>query len=152
LRSFRTHLDDARARRQELREGSAVERDQIAVLRGQGTVVEIDHHTRRLEELEKNLSDIVETLQAEEIVAALANFLMVPETAMQIVPVTLKVDRTGIITPGGSDDSDADTLSFQQFTGRDRRSYMVLIACIRRDDAAAAVSEMKDLQRRSLII
>jgi len=152
LRTFRSHLDRAREQRDELRENRDLERGQISLLRGQGTVVAIDTHTRRLNALENELGELSTTLQPDEILATLANFLMVPETAMRIEPVTLAVDRTGIVTHATPDTPGVDVLRFQQFTGRDRRSYVVMIAGIRRDDAQAAVAELRDLQRRVVII
>lgn len=152
LRSFRSHLDSDREKRQELRDNRDIERGQISLLRGQGTYVELDAHTRRVGELEKNLEKMVDALQPAEIIEALANFLMVPESAMQIEPVSVPIDRTGVIQPATQGATGVENLRFEQFTGRDRRRYIVLIACIRRADAAEAVAEMQDLQHRNLII
>lgn len=152
LRSFRTHLDSARKQRQELRDGRDVERGQIALLRHQGTPVERVPHTRRVSELEKDLERIVESLQPGEIVEALANFLMVPETAMTIEPVSLLVDRTGVIAPASPQSPGVAPLHFTQFIGRDRRRYVVMIACIHRANAVEAVAEIQDFRHRTLII
>lgn len=151
LKSFRAQVEALREERQTLRDDRDAERDRIGVLRGtHGQESDIAAHARNLETLEQRLREIIDRLQPEQLVAALVDFLAAPEAALRLEPFDIVVDRSGVVRDAAS--GEGDRLQFQQIIGRDRRRFVVLLAHMRRADAAEAVAEMKDMQQRYLIL
>ncbi|MGE5386192.1 MAG: hypothetical protein ACM3SV_09945 [Betaproteobacteria bacterium] len=150
LKSFRWHLNALRNERQALRDDRDLERDRINVLRSSPADAELVAHTRRLDELDNRLRKIADLLQPEQLVDALADFLATPATALRLEPLSVKVDRSGIVT--NDDGIGVESLEFCQIIGRDRRRQVAFLARMRREDAVQAVEEAKELRQRYLMI
>lgn len=153
LKSFVAQADAIRRERQ----GLEAERDlERARLRGQHAGKEtsaIAEHQQKLSDLELGMRNMTESLQPDRLVDALATFLSEPELALRLEPVTVRVDRNGVL----ADKLDASAgpeggLYFPELVGRDRRRYVVMLACIPRDEAQRAVTEILDQQRRFILI
>lgn len=157
LRSFRDHLDALRGEKQELRTSLDRERDQITVLRQSPAAATLEpalaSHTRKLAELEARLRESVQGLQPEQIAGALGEFLSAPQGALQMHPVSVTLDRSGrVLADASATEPGVDRIDFWQLQARDRRSYAVFAAAIRRGDAEQAVAAMEGLQLRSIVI
>lgn len=157
LRSFRDHLDALRGEKQELRSSLDRERDQVTVLRQspEGPTLEpvLEGHTRKIAELETRLRESMQSLQPEQIAAALGEFLKAPQQALQLNPVHITVDRSGrVLGDDVAPEPGIDRLDLWQLKARDRRNYVVFTAAIRRDEAEQAVAALEGLQLRSIVI
>ncbi len=150
LKSFRWHLKTLRDERQALRDDRDLERDQINVLRASSADSGLSAHTRRLNELDERLRQIADLLQPDQLVDALADFLAAPATALRLESLSVKVDRAGAVTSG--DGIGVESLEFRQIIGRDRRRQVAFLVRVRREDAARAVEETKEMRQRYLII
>ncbi len=154
LNSFRAHVDTLRAEREELRTEATAARGHLTLLRqcsacGEDVAVQ----TRRLEELDTRLREDANALQPDHLVDALANFLLIPERSLSLEPVHITVDRVGVVQePAAASAVDVDTISFPELHARDRRRFVVMYAMVRREEAQQAVEEVKDLQRRYMIL
>lgn len=109
-------------------------------------------HTRRLADLQKRLRASGDALRPDKLIDTLADCLQHPEPYLRLDPVTVAVDRAGVIvgageTPNGA----ADTLHFVELTSRDKRRWVVMLAWIARAEACAAV-ERFDAARRYIVI
>lgn len=153
LKSFHAHVEALRLERDATRGDSAVERSHLAMLRGTSPGPEYAVHTRRLAELDAHLREVADSLMPDQLVGALADFLMAPETSLALKPVSVTVNRLGVITDEAAAAApDVDTLHFPELTGRDKRLYLVLLARIDRREAQEAVDSVRDLQHRFMII
>ena len=88
----------------------------------------------------------------DQLLQALCDFLQAPEASLCLAPVSITVDRLGVVSDRAADDINVHTLNFPELRGRDKRQYMVMLARIRRDEAQAAVDIVRDQQRRFMLI
>lgn len=152
LHTFRNHLRALRDEREGLRADVSAERAHVAVLRGTSGGHEREVGTRRLAELDAKLRQAAESLMPEHLVEALADYLNAPEAALHLTPVSITVDRQGIVTDEGSEDVNSHTLNFPELTARDRRLHLAMLARISRDEAREAVAMVRDQQHRFMLI
>ncbi|MER2537622.1 MAG: hypothetical protein ABTQ26_00120 [Azonexus sp.] len=152
LKTFHDHVEALRAEREGLRADLSVERAHLTVLRGKTPGNEHAVHTRHLEELDQRLRQSAESLMPDQLVEALAEFLHAPESSLALTPVTISVDRLGIVSDNGSDDANVHTLDFPELSARDKRHYLVILARISRDEALEAVEMVRDQQHRFMLI
>lgn len=152
LRTFHEHVDALRAEREGLRADASVERAHLTVLRGKTPGAEYQVHTRHLADLDAKLRATAESLMPDQLLGALCEFLQAPETSLGLSPISITVDRLGVVSDQPANDIDVHTLNFPELRGRDKRQYMVMLARIRRDEAQAAVEAVRDQQRRFVLI
>ena len=88
----------------------------------------------------------------DQLLAALADYLREPEASLSLSPVSVTLDRLGVVSEQTGDDVNLHTLKFSEFRGRDKRNYMAMLGRIRRDEAQAAVDLVQDQRRRYMII
>lgn len=152
LSTFHDHVEALRAEREGLRADLSVERAHLTVFRGKTPGHEQAVHTRHLEELDQRLRQSAESLMPDQLLEALAEFLHAPEKSLALTPVTITVDRLGIVSDTGSQDANVHTLDFPELTARDKRHYLVILARISRDEALEAVEAVRDQQHRFMLI
>jgi hypothetical protein len=152
LRTFHDHIEALRSERAGLRADASVERAHLTVLRGKTDGSEYEVHTRHLADLDAKLRETAESLMPDQLLQTLCDFLQAPESSLCLAPVSITVDRLGIISDQPADDVNVHTLNFPELKGRDQRHYMVMLARIRRDEAQAAVDLVRDQQRRFMLI
>lgn len=104
-------------------------------------------HTRRLDELHARLRSTADALQPAKLLDTLVACLVAPEPYLHIAPVTVSVDRTGIITADGS----GEPLHFAELTGRDQRRWAVMLVLVNHDEARRAL-ERFEFSRRHIVI
>lgn len=167
LSAFQEHVSRLRRERDGLRADLSVERAQIAAMQAvyPGTAVAI--HARHLAELDARLREAADCLMPEYLLAALVDFLQAPETSLSVQPVSVTVDRMGVMAPPRTAEAesadmqavnqtgmqtDAQTLHFPELAARDQRRYLVMLAKIDRAEAQAAVAAVRDQQRRFMLI
>ena len=152
LRTFHDHVETLRSERDGLRADVSMQRAHLTVLRGKSPGPEFATHTRHLAELDARLREKAASLMPDQLLAALADYLREPEASLGLSPVSITVDRLGVVSEQAGDDVNVHTLKFSEFRGRDKRNYMALLARIRRDEAQAAVDLVQDQRRRFMII
>jgi hypothetical protein len=152
LRTFHDHVETLRSERDGLRADVSMQRAHLTVLRGKSPGPEFATHTRHLAELDARLREKAASLLPEALLAALADYLREPEASLGLSPVSITVDRLGVVSEQAGDDVNVHTLKFSEFRGRDKRNYMAMLARIRRDEAQAAVDLVQDQRRRFMII
>ncbi len=152
LRTFHDHVETLRSERDGLRADVSMQRAHLTVLRGKSPGPEFQTQRRHLAELDARLREKAASLMPDQLLAALANYLREPEASLGLSPVSITVDRLGVVSEQGGDDVNAHTLKFSEFRGRDKRNYMAMLARIRRDEAQAAVDLVQDQRRRYMII
>ena len=154
LNSFRAHVDAIRAEREDLRSEATATRGHLTVLRNCSACGEdVAVQTRRLEELDARLRADAGALQPDHQIDALASFLLVPEKSLSLEPISITVDRIGVVKePQEATAVDIDTISFPELHARDRRRFVVMYAVVSRKEAQLAVDEVKDQQRRYMIL
>jgi hypothetical protein len=107
-------------------------------------------HTRRLETLGEQLKASADALQPERLLDTLTATLANPEPHLHLDPVSVSVDRCGVITGVGSE-GEGDTLHFAELSGRDKRRWVVIIAKIEREEARRALERFETAQRYIVI-
>ena len=152
LRTFHDHVETLRSERDGLRADVSMQRAHLTVLRGKSPGPEFQTHTRHLAELDARLREKAASLMPDQLLAALADYLREPEASLGLSPVSITVDRLGVVSEQAGDDVNVHTLKFSEFRGRDKRNYMAMLARIRRDEAQAAVDLVQDQRRRFMII
>ena len=152
LHSFHAHVEALRRERDGLRQDLAQERNQLAHPRIGDAVLTQGIATRHIAELDAHLRLTAESLMPEHLLPALANHLRQPEPALRLTPVSIAVDRLGVVHDQAGDDENVHTLNFPEFTARDRRLHLAMLARIDRAEAQAAVDLVRDQQHRFLII
>lgn len=153
LKSFHAHVEALRLEKASLSADCSVERAHLTVLRSQADGREFTVHTRRLQELDAHLRQVAESLMPEQLEEALAAYLLNPEVALRLDPVTINVDRLGVLAdPESADPAAVDTISFPELCGRDRRRHLVMLVRINREEARLAVEALLDRKNRFLII
>lgn len=152
LTTFRDHVQALRHEREGLRADLSVERAHLTVLQGQTASPAYQVHTRHLAELDTRLRQTAESLMPEPLIDALAEFLHQPETSIRLKPVSIRIDRLGIVCSEEVASDSAETLNFPELTTRDQRQHLVMLARIDREEARAAVERVRDQQHRFMII
>ena len=152
LRTFHSHVEVLRHERDGLRSDIAIERAHLTVLRGSSGGAAYEVCTRHLAELDAQLRQRAEALLPEHLLAALADYLLSPEPALHLTPVSITVDRLGIVQEQPDDDISLTTLSFPELTARDRRLHLAMIARFSREEARQAVEAVQDQQHRFMLI
>ncbi len=152
LHTFHSHLEALRQERDGLRTNASIERAHLTVLRGSSDGREYQVHTRHLAELDARLRENNEALMPDHLIAALADYLQAPEAALHLTPVTITVDRLGIVRDAATDDISVHTLNFPELTARDRRLHLAMLARISRDEALEAVEMVRDQEHRFMLI
>ena len=152
LHTFHDHVETLRSERDGLRADVSMERAQLTVLRNKSPSPEFETHTRHLMELDTQLSKMATSLMPDQLLAALADYLREPEISLGLSPVSITVDRLGVVSEQPGDNFNLHTLKFSEIRGRDKRSYMAMLARIRRDEAQAAVDLVQDQRHRYMII
>lgn len=151
LHSFNSHVEALRRERQGMRADASLEQAQLATHCG-GNDEHCAIHTRHLAELDFRLRESAEALMPENLVLALIDFLHTPETALRLRPVSVTIDRLGIVHGEADTDHQLDTLQFPELITRDRRQHIAMLVTIPCKDALAAVEKARDRQHRYLII
>jgi hypothetical protein len=152
LHTFHAHIDVLRHEREGLRNDASVERAHLTVLRGTSGGQAYEVGTRHLAELDARLREHAEALMPEHLLDALADYLQAPEAALHLTPVSITVDRLGVVRDESADDLNAHTLNFPELTARDRRLHLAMLARISRDEALEAVEMVRDQQHRFMLI
>ena len=152
LQTFHEHVESLRSEREGLRADAALARGHLTVLRGTSPGPEYQAHTRQLADLDARLRESATSLMPDQLLSALADYLRRPEASLRLAPVSITIDRLGIVNDQAVDDDNVHTLDFPEFHGRDKRSYMAILARVRRDEAQAAVDLVRDQSRRYMII
>ena len=152
LHTFHAHVDTLRQERQGLRADVSVERAHLTVLHGTTPGHEYAVRTRHLAELDTRLRENVESLMPEQLLEALADFLQAPEPALHLAPVSITVDRLGVVRDRPSDDINVHTLNFPELSTRDQRQHLAMLARISHDEALEAVEMVRDQQHRFMLI
>ncbi len=150
--TFHSHLEVLRHEREGLRADASLERSHLIELRGAPGGQALAVGTRHLADLDSKLRQNAEALMPEHLLAALAEYLNAPEPALHLTPVSVTVDRLGIVRDEASDDISTHTLNFPELTARDRRLHLAMLARIRRDEALEAVEMVRDQQHRFMLI
>jgi len=152
LQTFNAHVEALRHERQGLRADLAVEHAQLKARQHGHGEIDQEKYTRHLVELDVHLRQNAEVLMPENLVELLAEFLRHPEGALSLTPVSVRIDRLGIVHNGDDPDDDAQTISFPELSSRDRRQHLAALVRISRDEARAAVEKSRDEQKRFIII
>lgn len=152
LHTFRAHVDTLRHEREGLRSDASIERAHLTILRGATGGHEYEVGTRHLAELDRQLRQNNEALMPDHLITALAEYLQAPEPALHLTPVTITVDRLGVVRDDSTDDINVHTLNFPELTARDRRLHLAMLARIRRDEALEAVEMVRDQEHRFMLI
>lgn len=154
LQTFNAHVGTLRREREGLRADLSVEHAQLFALQHSPlySAEEEQAHTRHLAELDSHLRQNAEAMMPENLADALADFLRHPESALSLTPISLRVDRLGIVHHEPSDDSQVQTLEFPELSSRDRRQHIATLVRVSRDEARAAVEKSRDRQKRYIIL
>lgn len=152
LTAFNSHVDALRRARLNLRADLSVEHAQLLVSRQHDDAEHTAEHTRHLAELEFRLSQNADSLMPENLVETLADFLRHPEAALSLTPVTVRVDRLGIVQREDTPDDQVQTLKFPELSSRDRRQHIATLVRVTREEALAAVEKSRDQQKRYILL
>jgi hypothetical protein len=149
--SFALHVRELQRDREQARLDRVVKQERAA--RQQNTAKEIPHaaHSRRLRHLDVALSDCTEDLTPARLLDQLAACFDDPSPFLRLDEVELNVDRMGVVADGGGAGGSADRLRFVEMTSRDRRQWVVVLACIARDEALEAVRAVEQATRYIVI-
>lgn len=154
VKSFAVHVAEVRAEHEGLHQEAAMASAQLRA-RARANALAPDgpeSHTRRLTELQERLRATGDALQPERLIGTLSDCLAHPEPYLRLDPVTVSVDRAGIITgKGPCKPGECDTLHFAELTSRDQRRWVVMLAMIEREEARRAVERL-DEARRYIVI
>lgn len=150
LRAFNAHVEALRHERQHLRADASFEQ---AWRTGHTLPADEDlAHTRHLVELDCRLRENTEALMPENLAVTLADFLLRPEEALSMTPVSVRVDRLGIVHREPDADAQVETLEFPELMSRDRRLHIAALVRVPREEARAAVEQARDRQKRYILI
>lgn len=152
LRTFHSHLDVLRHERDGLRADLSIERAHLTILSGSSGGQAYQVHTRHVSELNAELHTRAEALMPDQMLEALAAYLQAPEPALHLTPVSITVDRLGVVQNEPADGLNAHTLNFPELTARDRRLHLAMLVRISREEALEAVEMVRDQQHRFILI
>ena len=150
--SFNTHVDNLRRERLGLRSDASVEHAQLAALSSLAEDEVCSVHTRHLAELDFRLRQNTEALMPEHLLVLLTDFLRTPENALSLKPVSITVDRMGIVHDHPDEADRTQTLVFPELNSRDRRQHIAMLVRISCQDVQVAVQKARDRQQRFIII
>jgi hypothetical protein len=146
VKSFAAHVDDVRAER------AGLYRDQVMEsVRTHAPDAGSEAHTRRLAELRERLVASVDALSPPRLLETLVHCLNEPERYLSLSPVSLSVDRAGIIGVSEAERQGDDMLDFVELTSRDQRRWVVILAHIDREEAVRAVARFDEARRHIII-
>lgn len=146
LSSVAAHVADVRAEHSGLYHEQAMEAARLRANPGPAA------HTRRLAELQERLHATGDALQPAKLLETLIDCLNRPEPYLHLDPVTVAVDRAGIIVGSGSAATGGgETLDFAELTSRDKRRWVVMLALIEREEACRAVERFEEARRYIVI-
>ena len=116
-------------------------------------VQEIPHaeQSRRLHELDAALRAHAKDLDSDRLMDQLAACFREPKPFLHLDPVEVTVDRMGVVVDSAEAGELANTLRFVELTSRDRRQWVVVLACIGYDEAIVAVRRMEQATRHIII-
>ncbi|MEW6164037.1 MAG: hypothetical protein AB1642_03145 [Pseudomonadota bacterium] len=143
LKGFAAHVAEVRAERDDLHREEAIAQARV---RG-GNAPEM--HTRRLASLHEALRANAESLDPARLVDTLAAALADPKPYLRLDPVSISVDRGGVIT--GRGEGTGDTLHFAELTARDQRRWVVILARIEHDEVRRALERFESARRYIVI-
>jgi hypothetical protein len=144
LKGFAAHVADVRAEHDGLNQERAIA---SACVRGGN---DPERHTRRLEALQEQLRATSDALQPGHLLDTLATALADPQPYLRLDPVSVSVDRNGVITGVGAE-GEGDTLHFTELTSRDQRRWVVILARIEHDEARRALERFENARRYIVI-
>jgi len=144
LKGFAAHVADEREVRDGLTREHAIMNAQLRANR-----LPADH-TRRLETLSERLHTSRDALQPERLREALIDTLNHPEPHLSLTPVSVTVDRFGIIS-GPNSGQGGDTLHFMELSARDKRRWVVMLAMINQDEVREALDRLESARRYIVI-
>lgn len=151
LHTFRAHLDVLRHERDDLRADLSAERAHQAELLRRSGNRDYETSTRHIDEIDASLREHAESLMPEHVLTALAKYLQAPEPALHLTPVSVTVDRMGVLQESAEQPGTA-TLNFPELTARDRRLHVAMLVRIDRSEAQEAVLRVRDQQHRFIIL
>ncbi len=153
LVAFNAHVDKLRRQRADLRADASLEQALVAQHHDPENA-EDAAHSRHLAELDFLLQQNAHALMPEQLAQTLSDFLGRPEPALSLTPVTLNVDRMGILHNTAEADITVDlqTLNFPELSSRDRRLHMAALVRIGRAEAEQAINAVRDRQHRFILI
>jgi hypothetical protein len=150
LKGLAAHIADVRAEHDSLHKDHAITHACVRSRCATGGGPEA--HTRRLAQLEEALRKTTDALQPERLLARLIDMLEHPEPHLHLEPVSIRVDRSGVITGRGEAPAgDGDTLHFVELTNRDQRRWVVILAQIERDEVRDALDRFEQAHRYIVI-
>lgn len=152
LHTFHAHVEALRHERDDLRADLSVGRMHQTVLQGSHDDCKIEIGTRHLADLDAQLREHAEALMPDHLIAALADYLQAPEPALHLSPVSITVDRLGIVRDDAEQDDNVHTINFPELTARDRRLHLAMLVRVSRAEAMAAVEAVRDQQHRFMLI
>lgn len=140
LVTFAQHMQTIRDEVDEMRVERGLESTYVALLRQTRSVEKLAEHARKIDSLNKRLSEDFESLQPDRIVDTLSEHLSMPEQCLRIESETVTVTRNGVIVPNERPENQ-DTLEIElhELISRDRRKHVVIPVRIPRDFAAESV-------------
>ncbi|OHC69944.1 MAG: hypothetical protein A2045_02740 [Rhodocyclales bacterium GWA2_65_20] len=147
-KSFVGHLEDLRARRQDLRNAWDQER---ARARSASAHDADAVAAQRRQELEQSLRAAAESLEPGHVLEAFAAWLAAPESRLHLEETSVAVDRLGVMADPARDGAAVQTLTLPELIGRDRRRWIVLLTRISREDALRAQQESAQATRYLII-
>jgi hypothetical protein len=152
LKGFAAHVADVRAERDSLHRDHATVHACVRSRSSSGGDPET--HTRRLAALEERLRATADALEPARLLDTLVETLAQPEAQLHLDPVSIRVDRSGVITgrgEAGPGEKAGDALHFAELTNRDQRRWVVILARIERDEARRAIERFEQANRYIVI-
>jgi hypothetical protein len=140
LRTFAEHVYQAHETYKSLKTERELERARLLSLPPRQRAV---FPPRRIAELDERLQKQFESIQPDSLVHELANFLLKPELALRLDPVSLRVSRNGVIHDEARNADDAEAIHFTELCSRDRRRHVVLPVRIRTSEARDALTRAR---------
>lgn len=144
LKGFAAHVAEVRVERDGLHREQAIAN---ACVRSGN---DAENCTRRLETLRAQLRTTSDALQPAQLLDTLVKALADPTPYLRLDPVSISVDRAGVITGMGHADT-GETLHFAELTSRDKRRWVVILAHIERDEARRALERFHTARRYIVI-
>jgi len=147
VKGFAAHVTDVRAERDDLHREEAFTRAWARA--GHASALEAADCTRRQAELEKKLRANADALRPAHLLDTLIAMLDDPQPYLRLDPVSIAVDRTGVIT--GRGEGCGDTLHFCELTARDKRRWVVVLAQIDHTEVRRALERFESARRYIVI-
>ncbi len=153
LQTFAEHIEGLRRERETLQVEREFEKTRLRAAPGGGAADERARRTRRIEELDACLRAHADALLPARQIVALADFLMAPQQALSMSPVSFRVDRGGALAiDGHAAGADARSVSFMELASRDRRRHVVVPVRIPCDELRQALAQARVERDRIILI